>query len=344
MRADHSLLPKLLSRETGIVLFIWVVLVISVLVGPGESEFITSWTITIPAGWVLYHISLRWLFPRAITFRFAFLFYAVVVLIYCIAVFVLTLITLVNNASDPDFYVDAGSITFFTLLGLQAPVQWFVFKRLARNAEEVQVLKKELGHSEATADLLRSQINPHFLFNAFNTLYGLALQEKAERTSEAIEKLGSMMRFMLKENAQEKIPLARDVSYIESYLVLQQLRTQLQPGIIMQITLPQTIDPTIQIAPMLLIPFIENAFKHGISMRERSEIKIVLEVNKNVLNLEVFNTKHERSEHDPERNNTGIGLKNVQQRLQLLYPEEHNLTIREGANDYFIQLRITLAP
>ena len=112
---------------------------------------------------------------------------------------------------DEGFLFSFLGITVFTLFFILAPVQWYIFKRLARNNEELFVLKKELGQTEANVDLLRSQINPHFLFNALNTLYGLAIQEKADRTSEAIEKLGSMMRFMLQENVQEKISLVRDL-------------------------------------------------------------------------------------------------------------------------------------
>src|SRR5690606_13049226 len=162
----------------------------------------------------------------------------------------------------------------------------------ARNNEELFVLKKELGQTEANIDLLRSQINPHFLFNALNTLYGLAIHEKAERTSEAVEKLSSMMSCMVQEKVQEKISLGWDLEYLNNYIALQRLRTDINPNIRIQIAVQSKVGARLQIAPMLLIPFIENAFKHGISLREESHIRISLELKSNVLYFDLVNTKH----------------------------------------------------
>jgi len=333
----------LTSRETIFTFSVWISIAVFVLTIYPDSEFISSWTITIPAGWVMYHVSFRWLFPKAHTFRFPFLFYDACILAYCIAVFFIQAIFLSIFIEDEGFFMELGGITIFTLFFILAPVQWLIFKRLARNNEELFVLKKELGQTEANVDFLRSQINPHFLFNALNTLYGMAIQEKADRTSEAIEKLGSMMRFMLQENVQEKITLARDLEYLNNYVSFQRLRTDINSNIKIQVALQQDVNPDAQIAPMLLIPFIENAFKHGISLREESHIRISLELKESVLFFDVFNTKHVRYENDPEKDSNGIGLINVKQRLKLLYPGKHELVIRETAHDYFVHLVITLA-
>jgi LytS/YehU family sensor histidine kinase len=162
-------------------------------------------------------------------------------------------------------------------LFITAPFSWVLFKRHLKGNEELYALKTELGQSHANLDFLRSQINPHFLFNALNTIYGTAIQENAERTSEGIERLGDMMRFMLQENLQDKISLTREIEYLNNYISLQRLRTDTNPIIKIEADIEQTIH-TVQIAPMLLIPFVENAFKHGISFREPSYIKITLEV------------------------------------------------------------------
>ena len=98
-----------------------------------------------------------------------------------------------------------------------------------------------------------------------------------------------------------------------------------------------------QIAPMLLIPFVENAFKHGISFREPSYIKTTLGVNEKELLLDVSNSIHHKMENDPEKNKSGIGLENVKQRLKLLYPKKHELIIRETGKDFFIHLTIQLS-
>lgn len=335
---------KLLTTRESIILFcIWVVITLFVFLIFPWSEFVSSWVTTIPAGWLLYHVSFRWLFPKAHASRFPLLLYVLGIAGYCFVIFFTQSIILSMYIEQEDFFIGMGGITVFILFCIQMPVQWFVFKRMARNHEELFVLQKELGQTEASADMLRAQINPHFLFNVLNTLYGLALHEKATRTSEAIEKLGSMMRFMLQENLQEKILLVRDLEYLNDYLVLQRLRTGDNPNIKIQTTLPEEVDPSLQIAPMLLIPFIENAFKHGIRFREESYIRISVELKQSTLYFDVFNTKHIRTEGDPEKNSNGIGLQNVKQRLNLMYPDKHELVIRETAHDYFVHLVITLA-
>jgi two-component system LytT family sensor kinase len=332
----------LTSRETIITFGVWFSITTFVLTIYSWSEFLSSWTITIPSGWIMYHLSFRWLFPTALSYRFSFLFYIGIILIYSLAVFFTTAIFLSMFAEEEDFIFSMLGITLFILVFILAPVQWFFFKRLARSNDELFAIKKELGQTEANVDFLRSQINPHFLFNALNTLYGIAIQEKADRTSEAIEKLGSMMRFMLQENVQEKISLVRDLEYLNNYIELQRLRTDINPNIKIQIAIQKDVEPTIQIAPMLLIPFIENAFKHGISLREESHIRVSLEVKQANLYFDVFNNKHARHENDPEKNSNGIGLLNVRQRLQLVYPGKHELVVRETAHDYFVHLVINL--
>ena len=347
MNAPTSSIPLkkvLTTRETLIFFAAWGVVAFFVLGVNPDDEFISSWAITLPAGWLMYQVSFRWLLPRTFKTRFPLPRYMAFILLYGLTVFFVTSAILSMYMEDEAYFMVMGGITLSILFFIQAPVQWYVFKRQVRDHEELTGLRKELGQTEANIDLLRSQINPHFLFNALNTLYGLAIHEKAERTSEAIEKLGGMMRFMLQENVQEKISLARDIEYLNNYIALQRLRTDVSPGIKIQVDIRQEVGGTLRIAPMLLIPFIENAFKHGISLREESQIRISLERKDNTVYLDVFNTRHTRTEGDPEKNSNGIGLLNVKQRLHLVYPGRHELVIRETAHDYFVHLAITLAP
>jgi LytS/YehU family sensor histidine kinase len=199
-----------------------------------------------------------------------------------------------------------------------------------------------LKQRSANIDFLRSQINPHFLFNALNTLYGTAIQENADRTSEGIQQLGDMMRFMLQENMQDKISLAREIDYLNNYISLQRLRTDTNPIVQIQ-THIQDRENIYQIAPMLLIPFVENAFKHGISFREPSHIKVNLEIKDGTLFFDVYNSKHIKTGNDPEKDKSGIGLENVKQRLKLSYPNKHELIIRDTTKEYFVHLTIQLA-
>lgn len=234
-------------------------------------------------------------------------------------------------------------LSFFNIaLGLFAGgLSWFIYNSRRDKTIELHGLKTALGSSSANLDFLRSQINPHFLFNALNTLYGTSLQEKAERTGEGIQKLGDMMRFMLQENMQEKISLAREVDYLNNYIDLQKLRTQTSPDIIILTEIDDNL-LGLEIAPMLLIPFVENAFKHGISLREPSHIKISLQTRGKELLFDIYNSIHLKQGTDPEKDKSGIGLENVKQRLLLLYPKRHDLVIRESAKEFFVHLTIQL--
>jgi LytS/YehU family sensor histidine kinase len=230
---------------------------------------------------------------------------------------------------------------FPTQLIITLPLAWYIYKSRLANSNQIFNLKRDLGKSDASLSFLQSQINPHFLFNALNTLYGTALQEKAERTGEGIQKLGDMMRFMLHENVQDKISLTRDVDYLENYIALQKLRTSRSADIVIDTQIDEQLN-NLQITPMLLIPFVENAFKHGISLQQPSHIKITLQTKENTLYFDVHNSIYIKPDNDPEKLKSGIGLQNVKQRLALLYPNKHELIIRESAKEFFIHLTIQL--
>jgi len=253
--------------------------------------------------------------------------------------FPLFLFSAINT--DEDLALALAALNITIQIFITAPITWVLYKRQLKGREEIQVLEKELTQSTANLDFLRSQINPHFLFNALNNIYGMAIMENAERTSEGIEKLSDMMRFMLQENMQERISLSREIDYLNNYISLQNLRTDANPMVQIE-THIQDVD-THQVAPMLLIPFVENAFKHGISFREPSRISVGLEIKEKTLYFDVYNSIHPKPANDPEKYSSGIGLDNVRQRLQLLYPNKHELTIRDTNKEYFVHLILQLA-
>jgi two-component system LytT family sensor kinase len=231
---------------------------------------------------------------------------------------------------------------FFSVLLIVSPLARSIYKRRhTTRDEEIKVLKTELGKTDANLNFLKSQINPHFLFNALNTLFGTALQENAERTSEGIQKLGDMMRFMLQENMQDKILLSRDIDYLKNYILLQKLRTSTSEDVTIEVQIEEQHGELL-IAPMLLIPFVENAFKHGISLQNPSHIKVTLQISGNTMYFDVHNSIHIRNEDDPEKGHSGVGLENVKQRLALIYPQKHDLIIRNNIKDFFIHLTLQL--
>lgn len=234
-----------------------------------------------------------------------------------------------------------GAIAVGSLLLIINPLCEYFFKKHEIHLNEIDTLKIEIGEKTSNLKHLIHQINPHFLFNALNTIYGISLQENADKTAESVQKLGDMMRFMLRENEQARISVRREVDYMINYVDFQQMRIQDQEDI--EIIFSRKNEHcTDEIAPMLLIPFIENAFKHGISLQEKSWVKISLRYLEGSLHLDVNNSIHRKDENDPERLVSGIGLKNVKERLQHMYPDQHQLMIRENELEYFVHLSVNL--
>ena len=241
---------------------------------------------------------------------------------------------------DPEFLIP-GVVLIVGVIAILFPISNFFFKKYDNYLGEINSLTVKVDRSTADLSFLRSQINPHFLFNALNTLYGNALHENAENTAEGIQKLGDMMRFMLHENNQDQIPVMREKEYLVNYVDLQNLRLKDQENVEIVFSHSEENCPG-QIAPMLLIPFVENAFKHGISFQKKSWIKISLRCLDGSVHLDVNNSINRSNEEDPERKSSGIGLENVKQRLKILYPEKHDLIVRENDLEYFVHLSIKL--
>jgi len=320
---------------------LWMICMFILLAGNADRGIKAIWAIVVPCAILFYSYSFHYLIPASVNKKKPFRSYLGKTFLVLVLSFLPVFLTGAVLTNDPEGGAAISSFNIAFQLVITMPLTWVLYKRYIRGNEEIFALKKELGQSNASFDFLRSQINPHFLFNALNTIYGTAIQEKAERTGEGIEKLGDMMRFMLQENMQDKISLAREIEYVNNYIGLQKLRTDPNPNIHVEVAIEQQIN-TIPIAPMLLIPFVENAFKHGISFREPSYISITLETRDGVLYFDVSNSKHVKQENDPEKYKSGIGLSNVKQRLQLLYPGKHELFIRETKKDFFIHLTLQL--
>lgn len=233
-----------------------------------------------------------------------------------------------------------GLVSFIQLIFF--PLTSLLFKKYDSYVGQISTLSYQVNQGEAGMDFLRSQINPHFLFNALNTLYASSLMENAEKTSDGIQKLGDMMRFMLHENQLPRIPLSREINYMRNYLDLQMLRFGSQDNLDIDIQINEN-QCSGQIAPMLLIPFVENAFKHGISTKEKSWIKLNLRCIAGSVHLDLVNSVHpDKPASEQSREESGIGLENVKSRLHLVYPDRHQLNIISNDTDFFVHLSIQL--
>jgi sensor histidine kinase YesM len=198
--------------------------------------------------------------------------------------------------------------------------------------------RKELENQRLNAELafLKSQVNPHFFFNTLNTIYLLA-HKKSDQTEQVVVKLSEIMRYMIYESNAEEVRLNREIKYLSDYIDLQRMR--LSKKVEVKFDVSGSSDHLL-IAPMLLIPFIENAFKHGISYAEESFILIGINVDNE--NIE-FTTRNKIFGHnETTEESSGLGLENVKKRLALLYPGSHSLTINIENKEFNVKLIIRL--
>jgi len=198
---------------------------------------------------------------------------------------------------------------------------------------------KQAEKEKINAELsyLKAQINPHFLFNTLNSIYSLAI-EKSDRTATAVVKLSDMMRYVLTESGEAFTALEKEITYISNFIELQRIRFG------DSIRLNYSVEGNVKgkaIAPLLLISFIENAFKHGVNAAEDSCINITIEVSERNLAMQVGNNIVAVRQNNVEEAN-GLGLQNTKNRLQLLYPGKHSLEIKQTRLTYTVSLSIEL--
>ena len=193
----------------------------------------------------------------------------------------------------------------------------------------------ETHRTSTELNYLRKQTNPHFLFNSLNSIYSLAYK-KSDLVPDAIVTLSEMMRYMLYETDNKSVFLEKEINYIKNYLELQKLRLNNIENITINIH-GETKNKYIE--PLLLISFIENAFKYGTDYKGAAFVKIKITIDEDVLDFWVEN-KIENHRKDPE--NSGIGLTNIESRLNLLYPNAHQLTIIETDSKYSVHLNLKL--
>ena len=196
--------------------------------------------------------------------------------------------------------------------------------------------KKETENEKLNTELsfLKSQINPHFFFNTLNNIYSLAIV-KSEQTAPAVMKLSSIMRYILSETEKDFVPLQNEIEFTKNYIELQQMRLTDKVYVVFNTT--GVIDE-MHIAPLLFIPFVENAFKYGVSTKEATTIDIKIHATAHQIVFEAKNTI--ATNISTHLDSTGIGINNAKRRLALLYPGKHQLNISTQDNTYQVSLHI----
>lgn len=199
--------------------------------------------------------------------------------------------------------------------------------------------RKETENEKLNTELsfLKSQVNPHFFFNTLNNIYSLAVV-RSEKTAPAVMKLSAIMRYILTETQRDYVPLSNEVEFIHNFIDLQKVR--LTDKVILNFSTEGSID-NLLVAPLLFIPFVENAFKYGVSTKEstRIDIEIATEGSKIIFKASNYIVPSENNLME----NTGIGINNVKRRLELMYPDKHKVTTTEKDNYYNVYLEIQTA-
>lgn len=220
---------------------------------------------------------------------------------------------------------------FIATTGLFVAVKTVKYQLILKEKER-NLLQEKL---ETELKMLRSQTNPHFLFNTLNNIYSLALK-KSDKTPEAIMKLSDLLSFMLYGTNKERVAIAEEVKIIEDYIELEKLRYTERLTVVFEKNIDEPQQP---IAPLLLLPLVENAFKHGVSeTRHNSFVYINLNLKQSILSFNIENTLEVEK---TKNGNTPIGLNNLQRQLQLMY-KEHNVDITKTLHTFKVSVTIHL--
>ena len=274
----------------------------------------------------------RFLYPKAY-FRFGLLLFLLIVNAFLMEELVLEVIYF------PDTRAKGFPGVFYTLLDIlpvsialvSAKFGWDAFTK-QQQLETLQAVVKE-----SELQFLKSQINPHFLFNNMNNLYAHAI-EQSPKTPEIILELSSVLRYMLYDCKAEQVPLGKEVEHLENFINISELQIEERGEVLFEANIKEEY----YIAPLILVVFVENAFKHSTaSQSENIFIKVQVEIDEHGhLQFSCVNSFDQES--NTENLSSGIGLENVQKRLELLYPNSHQLTIKENNNLYEVSLSLQL--
>lgn len=232
-----------------------------------------------------------------------------------------------------------GGLNFVLLLTLGGLSVAYRFTLEWRRSERLKarLLEEKLG---AELNYLKTQIHPHFLFNTLNNLFALAERERQSELAHGIAGLAELMRYMLYDGRLDRVLLEKEVQVLQSIVEVHQLRFSEEDELVVSTEVEGRYRGR-TIAPLLLVPFVENAFKHGVRPGRSSFIRIRLEVRERTLSFEVVNSDH-GDDPSPHAVASGIGLENVRRRLELLYPGRHSLSTGRHGDRYEIKLEVQL--
>ncbi len=302
-----------------------------------KNQIPKQFLIRIWIGIFLFYINYLILVPKLLLKRKLFLYILVATLL-------VTGVTYIHQQLNLPFYYDniqkqgrirityAISVLFNSVLIVIGAISKMYFEW---NKSEAQKKRIEAQKKSSELKALKNQVNPHFLFNSLNSIYSLTVKQSKEASASVIM-LSELMRYMLYETDKKWVLLENELSYIENYVNLQRLRIANNENV--KLTIKGEIRDQ-KISPLLLISFIENAFKYGTDISGKTNINITIEIQDNFLEFKCENSIGHKKKHT---DNSGIGLQNTKEQLELIFPNKYELFLDENRNKFTVHLKLNL--
>ncbi len=302
--------------------------------------------IFLPPKMMATYLTMYWLLPRYLLKDKYLLFFGWVIIVLLVAGFFNWAISI--YVENPYFYPGENYGSLWNIQKILKSANYIYpvvvlatlvkfFKHWYKNQQMAQQFKQD--KLQAELKFLKAQVHPHFLFNTLNNLYALTLK-KSENAPEIVLKLSDLLNYMLYECNTDKVPLKKEIELVQNYVALEKLRY----GDRLDVSFNVKADvKDIAIAPMFILPFVENSFKHGVSGEtENAWVSIDLQVKEGHLTLKVDNSKSNGETKDEREYREGIGLTNVKRRLELLYEGRYELKILDTEESYLVVLKLEL--
>lgn len=295
---------------------------------PGFIKYLTALSIVLPIGvciFYAFYYSLNFFIRHPYRFIWIALFYAILIPF------------LIFREKYVFGFIDLISISIVLFLLLYFNIFGFLFKTVTEWIKDRKI-KAELEKDKLTSqlELLKSQINPHFLFNTLNNIDVLILDEP-KKASDYLKKLSEILRFMLYETNSERVPLSKEIEYIKKYVELQKVRTLNKKFV--ELAIIGKMEGKF-IAPMIFIHFVENAFKYATNKKIENAISIRFDISENEVSF--FCKNHVNLPDVKSQDNNGLGFKLIKKRLDLIYKKDYSLNVNSEDNWYIVQLEIHL--
>jgi sensor histidine kinase YesM len=310
-----------------IVYFLFALFIVSASMRSFEDAFTHSAVLTLVTALVIY-INSEYLTPRFFA-QGRYIPWLVVFLVLNLLGAIL--LTIFSNNIYPFFSFQRSFITL-----LMSSFLIFFLQLLLNYLMQYWRWEAKANQLDSEVKLLRAQVNPHFLFNSLNSIYSLSL-DKDERTPEVTMKLSQIMRYMVDRAGEDRIKLEEEISYLQDYIDLEKLRLGDKAEISFEVKGNTSLH---QVEPLLLIPFVENAVRHGLdTMRSGGYLKAGLQVDHRSITFQCKNA------FNPEikRTSTGTGIANVRKRLEKLYPGRFDLYVHRAENEFTVELKLHLS-